>query len=346
MISLDLNILTNGLLDFFVQFVIIFIFIFILAKARGFFVGAELKNGEYYRNIAIATLSIGYFLASVIVITASLQGFSAGYLDDLISISVISSIGIFFVLLNRLTIPLIFFNHINIEHEIERENVALSIFFFSGFVSTSYIFYHFFSGINFNKNVEYIGCDFEEDGSVKFINVNFNNSLTFLRNNFKSNVEFVGVEFNNSTFEHLTFKSVVRFIDISCMLFFFKCIFENVLWIEKNKDHINEEVIIFCDNIFKEPKCVKFENLLLSKTSFLRTDVRDVIIEKSKKLANIMKFDLKIPGILLIDTPGHQAFTTLRKRGGSIADLAILVVDVNQGIQQQTIESIEIFQTG
>ena len=150
MISLDLNILTNGLLDFFVQFVIIFIFIFILAKARGFFVGAELKNGEYYRNIAIAILSIGYFLASVIVITASLQGFSAGYLDDLISISVISSIGIFFVLLNRLTIPLIFFNHINIEHEIERENVALSIFFFSGFVSTSYIFYHFFSGINFN----------------------------------------------------------------------------------------------------------------------------------------------------------------------------------------------------
>jgi len=153
MIALDLNILTNGLLDFFVQFVIVFVFIFILAKVRGFFVGAELKNGEYYRNIAIAILSIGYFLASVIVITASLQGFSAGYLDDLISMSAISSIGIFFVLLNRLTIPLIFFNHINIEHEIERENVALSIFFFSGFVSTSYIFYHFFSGINFNLAV-------------------------------------------------------------------------------------------------------------------------------------------------------------------------------------------------
>ena len=69
------------------------------------------------------------------------------------------------------------------------------------------------------------------------------------------------------------------------MLFFFKCIFEDVLWIEKNKEHINEEVIIFCDSIFKEPKCVKFENLLLSKTSFLRTDVRDiVIIEEPEKI--------------------------------------------------------------
>ena len=153
MISFNLDIFIDGVLDFFVQFVIVFIFIFILAKARGFFVGAELRNGEYYRNIAIAILSIGYFLASVIVITSSLQGSSAGYLDDLILITMISSMGILFVLLNRLIIPLLFFNHINIEHEIERENVALAIFFFGAFLSTSYIFYQFFAGVSFNLSV-------------------------------------------------------------------------------------------------------------------------------------------------------------------------------------------------
>ncbi len=50
----------------------------------------------------------------------------------------------------------------------------------------------------------------------------------------------------------------------------------------------------------------------------------------------------KIPGLLFIDTPGHFAFTTLRARGGALADLAILIVDINEGIMQQTEESIEI----
>lgn len=59
-------------------------------------------------------------------------------------------------------------------------------------------------------------------------------------------------------------------------------------------------------------------------------------------MAKAMKLDLKIPGLLFIDTPGHAAFTNLRERGGSIADIAILVVDINEGFQPQTVESIRI----
>ena len=51
---------------------------------------------------------------------------------------------------------------------------------------------------------------------------------------------------------------------------------------------------------------------------------------------------IKIPGLLFLDTPGHASFTNLRKRGGNLADIAILVVDMNEGFKPQTIESIEI----
>jgi translation initiation factor 5B len=52
--------------------------------------------------------------------------------------------------------------------------------------------------------------------------------------------------------------------------------------------------------------------------------------------------ELAVPGLLFIDTPGHHAFTSLRSRGGSLADLAVLIVDINEGFQPQTIESLTI----
>ena len=52
--------------------------------------------------------------------------------------------------------------------------------------------------------------------------------------------------------------------------------------------------------------------------------------------------EFQIPGLLFIDTPGHHAFTSMRSRGGSLADLAVLIVDVNEGFQPQTIESLSI----
>ncbi len=63
------------------------------------------------------------------------------------------------------------------------------------------------------------------------------------------------------------------------------------------------------------------------------------------QLLKSLKMDITIPGLLFIDTPGHAVFTNLRKRGGNLADIAILVVDMNEGFKPQTIEAIEILKT-
>jgi translation initiation factor 5B len=55
-----------------------------------------------------------------------------------------------------------------------------------------------------------------------------------------------------------------------------------------------------------------------------------------------LKTDVQIPGLLVIDTPGHEAFANLRKRGGAVADIAILVVDILRGFEAQTYECLDI----
>ncbi len=73
------------------------------------------------------------------------------------------------------------------------------------------------------------------------------------------------------------------------------------------------------------------------------TEVPIEIIEKlAGELTKKYGFQLKIPGLLFIDTPGHEAFSNLRKRGGSIADLAVLTVDCIKGCEQQTLEAMDI----
>ncbi len=73
------------------------------------------------------------------------------------------------------------------------------------------------------------------------------------------------------------------------------------------------------------------------------TDVPFEVIKKiCGHLLDKVKLRVKIRALLFIDTPGHEAFTTLRKRGGSVADLAVLIVDINEGLKPQSIEAIQI----
>ncbi len=105
--------------------------------------------------------------------------------------------------------------------------------------------------------------------------------------------------------------------------------------------HVDHGKTTILDSIRGTCVAGKEAGAITQKISFTQVP-SDHIKEKCGSLLEKFGIDLEIPGFLFIDTPGHAAFTNLRKRGGALADLAVLVVDINEGIMEQTRESIEV----
>lgn len=117
--------------------------------------------------------------------------------------------------------------------------------------------------------------------------------------------------------------------------------------------------------MLRQPLVVVIGNVDTGKTKILDTIRRTAVIEaeagaitqmissSAVSLKTIQRIcgdllktkKLEIPGLVFIDTPGHAAFSNMRKRGGNLADLAILVIDINEGIKPQTEECISILKT-
>jgi len=104
--------------------------------------------------------------------------------------------------------------------------------------------------------------------------------------------------------------------------------------------HVDHGKTSLLDSLRGTTVAAKEAGGITQKISFTLFPAENIL--KGCYLLDKYNIAVKIPGFLFIDTPGHAAFTNLRKRGGSLADLAIVVMDINEGIMPQTAEVLQI----
>jgi len=120
----------------------------------------------------------------------------------------------------------------------------------------------------------------------------------------------------------------------------------------KTETHIRQPIVTVCGHVdhgktsildaLRGTKIVETEAGRITQKISFTSMTAESIEERASVVLKKFKIPLEIPGFLFIDTPGHAAFTNLRKRGGSLADIAVLVIDINEGIKPQTSEVLQI----